>query len=762
MLEKLISVKNVGKFTNYNCQGDVTFRKLTLIYAGNGHGKTTLCDILRSLHTGDGRYISGRETLGSTGQPTVKLLLNNQPRTFANGKWDQDAREFLIFDASFVHENVHAGEQVTHAHKKNLYRIIIGDSGVSLARAVSELDTQLREATRDVGAKTTAVLAFAPTGMSARDFMALRPVEDIDTLIPQKTTELQALESAAAIQAKPSLRELSTLPQFPADYTSLLATTLEGISADVAATVVAHMSTHTAGVTEAWLSEGLRFVKANSCPFCGQSLAGIPLLVAFSAYFGGAYKAHMQRISGMITAIAERFGAQSQVLAIQHTVLHNANTCQGWQPLLTLKAPAFDFDAVSAAIDGIRAAALDLLTAKKQAPFDALSLSDDVRTAQARYAEAQAAVAAYNAAISQLNKAIELTKTATQAGNLLAVQRELARLHATRRRYDTDAVAACEALLNAEAHKKSVEKQKEEAKISLETFTTSVFDKYQDRMNRLLENFGAGFQIGDTKGRFVGGSPSSQYCVVINNKLIDIGESENPPQEQCFRNTLSAGDKSTLAFSFFIATVEKDSALADKILVFDDPFTSQDHSRRTWTQQLITTLSNAAKQVIVLSHDPSFLKLLYDGASGNPVKTLQLGGWGPHGSKVTEWDVAAATQASYIEFFRILAAYIHQGTGDKRQVAQTIRLLLEYYLRLKLPASFAENEWLGDMIQKIRECTDPTNPLHYAQPILGELTHINDYAKKYHHSVPGSATAHVDDAEVRTYAARAITLVQRF
>ena len=42
MLEKIVTIKNVGKFRNCQAAGDVTFRTLTLVYAENGRGKSTL------------------------------------------------------------------------------------------------------------------------------------------------------------------------------------------------------------------------------------------------------------------------------------------------------------------------------------------------------------------------------------------------------------------------------------------------------------------------------------------------------------------------------------------------------------------------------------------------------------------------------------------------------------------------------------------------------------------------------------------------
>jgi wobble nucleotide-excising tRNase len=49
MLQRIISIRNVGRFRNCGAARDVTFRRYTLIFAENGRGKATLCAILRSL-----------------------------------------------------------------------------------------------------------------------------------------------------------------------------------------------------------------------------------------------------------------------------------------------------------------------------------------------------------------------------------------------------------------------------------------------------------------------------------------------------------------------------------------------------------------------------------------------------------------------------------------------------------------------------------------------------------------------------------------
>ena len=115
-----------------------------------------------------------------------------------------------------------------------------------------------------------------------------------------------------------------------------------------------------------------------------------------------------------------------------------------------------------------------------------------------------------------------------------------------------------------------------------------------------------------------------------------------------FRNTLSSGDKSTLALSaFFLAELEHDSNKAGRIVVFDDPLNSQDAFRKDHTVQKIRKSGSECLQVIVLSHDQSFLKRLYDRLREQSVehKCLHLTRVGQSNTLMTEWDIEEATQA---------------------------------------------------------------------------------------------------------------------
>ena len=83
VIRKFLRIENVGKFRACKAAGNVELRSLSLIYAENGRGKTTICDILRSLRTGDGAYVLGRGTLGPAGTPTIHIRLDDSTVTFA-------------------------------------------------------------------------------------------------------------------------------------------------------------------------------------------------------------------------------------------------------------------------------------------------------------------------------------------------------------------------------------------------------------------------------------------------------------------------------------------------------------------------------------------------------------------------------------------------------------------------------------------------------------------------------------------------------
>src|SRR5689334_6607359 len=104
MLQRVISIKNVGRFRDCNASGDVTFRRYTLVFAENARGKSTLCDILRSLSRNAPDIVIGRATLGAAQPPAIQFLTANGNIAFRNGAWSAAYPNILVFDGTYVRE----------------------------------------------------------------------------------------------------------------------------------------------------------------------------------------------------------------------------------------------------------------------------------------------------------------------------------------------------------------------------------------------------------------------------------------------------------------------------------------------------------------------------------------------------------------------------------------------------------------------------------------------------------------------------------
>jgi len=200
MLKRIIHVKNVGTFRNSTGPGNTEFRRLTLVHAENGRGKTTLCAILRSLQSGNATLVLERATLDSADAPHIKILINDADvHEFKDGKWALLHPNLEIFDAGFIADNVYSGDEITHDHKKNLCRVVLGTEGVKLAKAFDDQDAAVRAASTALGTSKDAVQTLVPRGQTFDGFIGLAADPDIEKKIADKKAEVVVLADAEAI-----------------------------------------------------------------------------------------------------------------------------------------------------------------------------------------------------------------------------------------------------------------------------------------------------------------------------------------------------------------------------------------------------------------------------------------------------------------------------------------------------------------------------------------------------------------------------------
>jgi wobble nucleotide-excising tRNase len=758
-LSKIIAIKNVGRLKSSAIGGDTTFAKHTFIFGANGFGKTTLCSILRSLKAGDASYIVGRKTLGAANDPSVDILIAGTNHRFDAGAWNNTHPNFAIYDGIFTAENVHSGDAVDTDQKRNLYRVIIGDAGVTLATQEAKLASDARIKTGEISATMKAIQSHVPAGIKPLDFMALENIVNIDGEITKQEAKLTTVREAATIQAKPVLVPL-TMPAMPAGLTDLLAMTIVGIAKDAEQRIVKHLAAHDmADAGNEWIIHGLDHTD-KTCPFCNQGVEGSPLIAAYKAVFSDSYKGLRDRISAAQKRIEQTFGDNALGKFDAFAAQHNG-AVEFWSRYCTLDTAALTYPtSIVQILRNLCIAAQSLADKKATSPLEALTPDEAYTKAIADYESEKIKVEAFNQAIGQANVLIEAKKTEASAGDIAAVQTELTRLRAIKVRHSSNVAQLCSDHARQSREKIVLENQKTLVRERLDQHTASVVQPYQDRINDLLDDFNAGFRIAETRHSYTGGVATSSYQLVINDTAIDIGAGDTPNDTPSFKNTLSAGDRSVLSLAFFLAHLERDPALASKVVVFDDPFNSQDAFRRRQTIHEILKIARRCAQVIVLSHDATFLKQIWEKCAPGARASIALADYGRDGSKISAIDLEMACRGRTASDTDDLQAYCTTGAGQLIDIIRKMRTVLETYMRTNYPTSFNENDYLGEIVGKIRT----GGVSHPAQSLYDDLNEINDYTTQYHHGEdPHDATPDIiDPTELRGFAKRTLKIMKAF
>ncbi len=760
MIDRIIRIQNLGRFARYQAHGDVTMRKLTLVYGGNGCGKTTLCALFRSLMTGHTPPLEARQTLGQAHQPVAEILVNGQNRRLENMTWSATLPEIAIFDSEFVHHNIYSGDHIARDHRRNSYHVIIGAQGVQLAQQIQQFDADVRTSNANIRRLREQVQRNIDGNMSIEDFLQIPQISDIDAQIQAKEAEIQAIarrtQQSIQIQSRAPLQVIIA-PILPTGIDDILARTLPDVSVEAEARVKEQILQHLDANGEGWLESGTRYIMDGNCPFCGQDLVNSELIALYQSYFNEAYRQLKWDVSTLPELVAKDLRGNA-IADLARTMATNSELMTFWGQFMNMSLPKVPIRQLQEVLNNA-AFALDVsIATKQQAPLDAVSMPDHWEVFQDQVEKGQQSIDAYNHRVQEINAAIAELKQPQRQDDINAARINLQRLKHSKKRHEPAVVVDCTALTDEMNCKQRLEVQKAVTRTQLDQYCQTVLQTHQDDINRYLTQFNTSFRISNTRHDYVGGTPSSHFQIEINNETIELGDEETLETIPCFKTALSAGDRSALALAFFFATVRRDPNLADRVVILDDPFSSQDRFRRAATQYLIARLVEDCNQVIVLSHDPHFLNAIKHDTQAIGIASLQTFAVGDT-VEISPCDLDAIIECPLAAERAQLTAYVSVGQGIPINIARAIRPVLEGHLRQAAPGAFNGMNMLGDMIIAIRAAV-PGDAIHRFIQYADELDQINRYARTFHHPPENNAPIpQIDREELKGYASRTLHFV---
>ena len=279
----------------------------------------------------------------------------------------------------------------------------------------------------------------------------------------------------------------------------------------------------------------------------------------------------------------------------------------------------------------------------------------------------------------------------------------------------------------------------------------------RNQVNEYLRRLGASFRLGEVQSVNTRGGSSASYCVVINHQNVNVTADNGPS----FRNTLSSGDRNTLALAFFFASLDQDPNLANKIMVIDDPMTSLDDHRTLRTREEIKAMAARVQQTIVLSHAKAFLCNLWEQADKNTTTSIRINRAGG-GSEISVWDVRNDSISEHDKRHELVRAYLRAADPDReRQVAEALRPILEAFMRVAFPEYFLPGTLLGRFIGLCEARVGGANEI-LSTGDISEIRALLDYANQFHHDTnPARQTAVINDAELSDFASRTVLFTSR-
>lgn len=288
-------------------------------------------------------------------------------------------------------------------------------------------------------------------------------------------------------------------------------------------------------------------------------------------------------------------------------------------------------------------------------------------------------------------------------------------------------------------------------KVRLAEETENYGKGYLNSINEYLEMISPELRLTKLNRR---GQKFIYYISISNHEVRTDKESKS------LSRTLSEGEKNSLAFAFFMASLELKGDIEKKLIVFDDPISSMDSKRRSVTLSILSRFARTAEQFILLSHDIYFIKD-FTGRNSDVLNLKIIDGG--YSNLFVPQDIEYETLTGVFKDLHVLNDYLEKGEKSSygsRDVVRCIRPVLEGFFRIKFYNHIKRTEWLGDIINYIRDASEDS-VFYREKDNLNSLCDINDYSKTYHHSNPNYLEVPIIASELKLYCRRTIELLEK-
>jgi len=679
MITKVKRIKNLGIFRDFKLDNTVPdFQKYTLIYGWNGCGKTTFSRLFSSLEEGQ-----------SPDYPNLEYQVESSTGTFKNSQ--KYPRKVRVFNQQYIIDNAPSLENPS-TETKHIF--ILGKEDKQLAEQIkldleakTELEDSLTKDDRKTGvtslttqkqqkekSKNTlftdiAKVIASSRGRAFRDYDRRDALKAYDKLTQKEELDEKALESCQSVIEQKVLDKVTIVPMptfnvedegkqktesLEKHLSQLIKDSSGLLSQTVQQNVIKRLAEHT-DIAE-WVATGVAIHeshKSKSCEYCGQAVPE-KRLKELAEHFNDAHK-------NLITSIDDTLVSLRELYA-------KVNTLQMMDKSNLYEHLREDYDSAKQAFEKSKQEILQRLT-------DLGNSLNDKKT------KSHEAMDSYEFNSVELEEKIKLANKSIEAHNKI-----------------------CD----------NFEQTTADAKIKLEKhYVSTVYDEAK-KLEKEIEGLGAQITTAQADIKALAQNITGNQATIRNSKIACDKINQNLEKflgrkEISFEDSnngylikrgdeeashLSEGEKTAIAFVYFIISLESDDFdLKEGIVFVDDPISSFDSNSIFQAFAFLKSSLAGAHQLFICTHNFEFLRLIINWLSRVKDKSyLMINNKFEDDERCAYIckldDLLKDHESEYHYLFKMLYEFRSDGTiASVYNIPNIARKVLDTFLMFRVPNS---------------------------------------------------------------------------
>jgi wobble nucleotide-excising tRNase len=618
MIKKIIKIQNTGSFSNFTLDQGLLFDKLNLFYGENGSGKSTFSTIIKSLSTNNPYLISNKTTIldgKELGSSSCELKLNDFTYKFENSQWiscntnsNYQPKNILVFDDEYIEKNIFTFLESNINHARNQYKIIFGEAGVELNKNKEGLVNKNKNILKPAldTAKNNFFLKYKLTVEDYKKYNFSKTEE----LLSEEIDKIKKQIQASQINLSNKNIEFKLLEQFNlvsddevSKLNQILSTNIKSAAHLKAKKEVEEFKQqyfHQGTSHDNFLKYGIANVNKEGkkiCPLCHNEFEE-DLFDLYRNYFDRGY----DELVANLEVIKLKF-VEVSVNDLLFKNTENLKFYNFWKKYIKdLNEPKIEIDDI---VGQYNQSIKDIQT-KISLKKEQTSKTDfKVENLNKIASEIKNIIQTYNENLNKSITKIQNYQKSISTINLTKVQQDKTQLENElqllnqKKSIISDIISIDEKAKEIKEYKSNIKNLDEKIDTELSKITESFIQK----INKYLENENFKVNKIDLPNHKNFSELHCEINLEFNKKPVKIYSKNKSDRLNDF---LSTGEKRSLGFAFFMASLENENQLENKVLIFDDPITSLDYNRKSKVARKLISISQNVSQVFILTHDRHF------------------------------------------------------------------------------------------------------------------------------------------------------------